>query len=325
MTVLVFVVSLFIKHCVFIKTFFWATLHLCKDKDHFQCVLRNVENGSTQKSFHHGAESYAISLRKRSARSDPTIGLDRKSLEIVFFARSRNSPAIAFKRTLLQRFCVRFRRKMSDASTIRRTLGEGENCLFRLVPRMSSAPQHCPGARRVRVADLPAQLLDEVQKMLNIDKTHPINLNGRIVFMSMYNDAGWDHKRHEEVCKRNVASVPACAKLFSGSTMDFPRITRQRKMVRDSLSHTSWEMEQYCRRCDEDVCRKVDTVWSGARAHHPRVVFEKAGERKILDSRITVEKSCCRQSATRHVCLRRSGLRIRIRDAMCRQSSCQFS
>ena len=111
-----------------------ATLHLSKDEDHFQRVLRNVEIGSSQKSFHHGAEYYAQSLRRRAVRSDPTIGLDRKSLEIVFFARSRNSPAIAFKRTPLHLFCVRFRRKTSDSSTIRRTEGEGENCLFSLVP-----------------------------------------------------------------------------------------------------------------------------------------------------------------------------------------------
>ena len=75
------------------------------------------------------------------------------------------------------------------------------------------------------MADLPAQLLDEVQKMLNIDKTHPINLNGRIVFMSMYNDTGWDQKRHEEACKRNVASVPACAKLFPEVRWTFPGLT----------------------------------------------------------------------------------------------------
>ena len=118
----------------------WATLHLSKDEDHFQRVLRNVEIGSSQKSFHHSAESYGKSLRRRTVRSDPTIGSDRKSLEIVFFARSRNSPAIAFKRIYLQRFCVRVRRKMSDASTIRRTVGEGKNCLFRLVVSSTTLP-----------------------------------------------------------------------------------------------------------------------------------------------------------------------------------------
>ena len=82
-----------------------------------------------------------------------------------------------------------------------------------------------------------AQFLDEVQKMQNIDRTHPINLNGRIVVMSMYNDIGWDKKRHEEVCKRNVASAPANTKLFPEVRWTFLE-PRDEKMVRDSLSRT---------------------------------------------------------------------------------------
>ena len=137
-----------------------------------------------------------------------------------------------------------------------------------------------------------AQLLDEVHKMLNIDKTHPINFNGSSSCRCTMTLAG-DQKRHEEVCNRNV-SVPANAmpnyfRKYDG--LESNHETKKNGTGLTSLSHTLKEMEQHCRRCDEDICRK----WTPL---EPIMVFEKAGGAKDLlciTMRIRRQQNYCRK------------------------------
>ena len=74
---------------------------------------------------------------------------------------------------------------------------------------------------RIYLGHTTDQLLDEVQKMMNDDNMHPYNFKGRIIFMSMHNDTGWDQKHNEDGCKqirRTYLVLPKCCQQDSAPT-----------------------------------------------------------------------------------------------------------
>ena len=113
--------------------------------------------------------------------------------------------------------------------------------------------------------------------------------------MSMYNDTGWDQKRHEEVCKRNVASVPANAKLFPEVRWTFlePRDEDKWYGTHFHIPCGKWNSTA------EDVMKtfagKWTLVWSGSRAHHPEVVLRGAKDLLRTTMRIRRQQNCCRK------------------------------
>ena len=58
-------------------------------------------------------------------------------------------------------------------------------------------------------------LLAEIQKMMAELRCEPKQLQGRIIFMSMYNDIVWRERGNRENCIANAVNVAAYAKKFT--------------------------------------------------------------------------------------------------------------
>ena len=57
------------------------------------------------------------------------------------------------------------------------------------------------------------QLVDEIQQFMN-KMSDPAQFQGRIIFMSMFNDIIWRYKDNEQECVANSTIVSAFAKRF---------------------------------------------------------------------------------------------------------------
>ena len=66
------------------------------------------------------------------------------------------------------------------------------------------------------------QLVKEVQKVMN-KMSDPDQFQGRVVFMSMFNDIVWGIKDNEQECLANVTLVSVFAKKISSGTLVIPR------------------------------------------------------------------------------------------------------
>ena len=55
-------------------------------------------------------------------------------------------------------------------------------------------------------------IVDEIQKMMAESKCEPEQFNGRIIFMSMYNDIVWGKRGNHEKCMASSMNVAAHAK-----------------------------------------------------------------------------------------------------------------
>ena len=95
----------------------WARVRLSKDEEQLQRVLRDMDVESIQMVFT-SVQTQIQNLNEGEHYGlTRTLGLDTLSLEILFFAQARNVRAMTVQSTVVSR------RKMSNASTIRRNLG----------------------------------------------------------------------------------------------------------------------------------------------------------------------------------------------------------
>ena len=64
-------------------------------------------------------------------------------------------------------------------------------------------------------------ILDEVQKMMAESKCEPEQFQGRIIFMSMYNDIAWRARGNREHCIRNSVKIKECDGRFPQGRWSF--------------------------------------------------------------------------------------------------------
>ena len=58
-------------------------------------------------------------------------------------------------------------------------------------------------------------ILNQIQQMMGELQCEPENFTGRIIFMSMFNDIGWDVKGNDELCINNSKTIKEYAERFS--------------------------------------------------------------------------------------------------------------
>ena len=57
-------------------------------------------------------------------------------------------------------------------------------------------------------------ILEEIQKLMKSFQTEPEHFNGRIIFMSMFNDNVWGDNENTEKCIQNSIKISKCAGRF---------------------------------------------------------------------------------------------------------------
>ena len=65
------------------------------------------------------------------------------------------------------------------------------------------------------------QLCHKVQELLSRLSVTPEKFNGRIIFMSMFNDISWGSKDNKKECEANAQLVSLCAKKFGAGQWSF--------------------------------------------------------------------------------------------------------
>ena len=73
--------------------------------------------------------------------------------------------------------------------------------------QLSSSGIFSPGFKLI-------EILRHVQQDLNARRITPDQFEGRMIFMSMFNDIEWTKKGHSDVCISNARKVSDCAKEF---------------------------------------------------------------------------------------------------------------
>ena len=75
-------------------------------------------------------------------------------------------------------------------------------------------------------------IFEKIQKNLQGQKLYPEHVEGRVFFMSMFNDTDWSKKGHSEICLSNSEKVRDFAKKkkkVPAWTLVIPRPRRRRK------------------------------------------------------------------------------------------------
>ena len=88
------------------------------------------------------------------------------------------------------------------------------------------------------------QLIQEVQKFMNKKMSEPEQFQGRIIFVSMFNDSIWGIKDNETECIANSTLVSSFAKKISSRTLVIPRTRIRNKVVFYSQRKTTRRMGQ---------------------------------------------------------------------------------
>ena len=65
------------------------------------------------------------------------------------------------------------------------------------------------------------QILDGIQNMMTEIKCEPEQFQGRLIFMSMYNDIVWEEKGNKELCIANFLNAAEYARRFAPGHSSF--------------------------------------------------------------------------------------------------------
>ena len=86
------------------------------------------------------------------------------------------------------------------------------------------------------------QLVDEVQKFMS-KMSDPAQFQGRIIFMSMFNDIIWGNKDNETECTANATLVSSFAKRFPAGRWSFlgPGSEKQRYSTYNERPRGEWD------------------------------------------------------------------------------------
>ena len=76
-------------------------------------------------------------------------------------------------------------------------------------------------------------ILDEIQKMMTESNCEPEQFEGRIIFMSMYNDNVWRERGNTEKCITNSVTVTNYARRFLLGRWSFLGTWIRKEMVRN--------------------------------------------------------------------------------------------
>ena len=88
------------------------------------------------------------------------------------------------------------------------------------------------------------EILDEVQKMMAKSKCEPEQLEGRIIFMSMYNDIDWRKRGNKENCIANALKVAGHARRFQQRPWSFLGPGSEKKWYGTHISKPDGEWDQ---------------------------------------------------------------------------------
>ena len=97
--------------------------------------------------------------------------------------------------------------------------------------------------------------LQLLQKFMN-KMSDPDQFQGRIIFLSMFNDLSWGSKDNEKECESSAQLVYLYAKTIFSRTMVIPRTWIRKEIVFYSRIQSTRTMGQSCGADDVDICRR---------------------------------------------------------------------
>ena len=222
-----------------------AAVHLDKDGDQSQRVLRNMDVDQIQKMYSTTLNQVQHGLQERELSGFyGQLEWTDSQLDVLCFAARQHLQTIARKGVRLRGFCSVPWRQMSAPPNIEEHVGARANFAFRRVSRVSRTLRHRKRVGRVRVEDFPRTHFDTTApRGRDNDERRAQNSsrkNSRTASSSHRCTTTQDGRRKttETPATSNFITCIGKCTIIPQRRLVFFRPQRRRKVVRDPLQHT---------------------------------------------------------------------------------------